>query len=289
MTGSNQGAKHPGADPYSKLSKAQERRRNTGPLIVGATALIVVIIALVVFLATRGGDDSTASSGSSATQVTTAPNLPTGASAAKHATQETASVTVQGQPLPDYPSDATGPFTTAADDPAVGKLAPTLVGQTFDGSKLTIDPADGAPKLILFVAHWCPHCQREVPEVQQWLADGNLPKGVEIYTVSTAYNREPAAKSPSEWLSSVGWQPPVLLDDKSMSAASAYGLPGFPYFVLTDGKGQVVARGSGEIAIDDVGDALEDLARTGATGSATSTTPATGATPTAATPTTAAG
>ena len=25
---------------------------------------------------------------------------------------------------------------------------------------ITIDPADGTPKVIMFVAHWCPHCQK---------------------------------------------------------------------------------------------------------------------------------
>lgn len=262
MTGSKQGAKHQGADPYSKLSQAQTRRRNTGPLIIGATVLVVAVIALVVFLATRGSDDSKAAGG-------------TGAAAAKSATQETASVTVQGEDLPAYPQGVTAPFTTAQDDPAVGKVAPTLVGESFDGSRITIDPADGTPKVILFVAHWCPHCQREVPLIKQWIADGNLPKGVQVYTVATATSDQRPNYPPSQWLSSVGWQPKVLLDDTSSTAAQAYGLPGFPYFVMTNGTGQVVTRGSGEIPIDTFGAQVDALAKDAGT-SGTTTTAATG-------------
>ncbi len=271
MTGSNQGAKHPGADPYSKLSKAQSRRRNTGPLIIGATALVVVVIAVVVFLVTRGDDTTTSASGS-APKVTTVAGVPSGATAAKSAKQETATVEVEGESLPDYPSDVTQPFTDAQDDPAVGKVPPTLTGQTFDGSGITIRPGDGHPMVVMFVAHWCPHCQREVPLVQKWIEDGNLPKDVEVYAVATGTSEDRPNYPPSKWLASVGWQPPVLLDDAQSTAAQAYGLQSYPYFVMTDGSGKVVTRGTGEVTMDQFGQAVDALSSSAGGAASTTTT-----------------
>ena len=52
---------------------------------------------------------------------------------------------------------------------------------------------------------------------------------------------------PSAWLAREGFTIPTLADDAKSSAASAYGLTSFPYFVAMDAKGNVVARVSGEL------------------------------------------
>ena len=41
-----------------------------------------------------------------------------------------------------------------------------------------------------------------------------------------------------------------MADSASGTAANAYGLPGFPYFVALDSSGKVVGRASGEITTD---------------------------------------
>jgi cytochrome c biogenesis protein CcmG/thiol:disulfide interchange protein DsbE len=257
MTGSKSPTeKHKGPDPYSKLTHTQERNRKTGPIIIGATVAAVLVIGLIAFLATRGGGDDKVTTGS-------------GAAAAANATQQTANVTVSGEDLPAYPSDATTPLVDPAKDPAVGSVIPKLVGQSFDGSPVTVDPTDGTPKVVMFVAHWCPHCQAEVPLIQQAIADGKLPKDVKIYTVSTAVSDQKPNYPPSNWLNKVGWQPQVLLDDAGGTAAQAYALPGFPYFVMANGQGKVVQRGSGEIPIADFEKAVDSLAATAGSGSTT--------------------
>ena len=171
-------------------------------------------------------------------------------------------VTVTGEPLPEMPQvTGSSPFTTADDDPAIGKPAPKLQGESFDGSNITIDPGDGTPRVIVFVAHWCPHCQKEVPLIQEWIDDGNLPEGVEIVFVSTAVNEPRGNYPPSAWIVEEGVTPRVLLDDDQSAAAADYGLTSFPYFVMTNGEGEVVARGSGEIPMDQFGAAVDALAK----------------------------
>ncbi|MFZ4517398.1 MAG: TlpA family protein disulfide reductase [Microthrixaceae bacterium] len=255
---SDQKAKPPksrGASPYG-YSSTDTGGKNNVPLIIGAVVLVVVVLGIVAVLLTRGGGSDSASGDS-------------GAAAAKNSTQETATVTVEGEDLPAYPSDTTTLLADPAKDPAVGQVIPTLKGQTFDGSDITIGP-DGKPQLILFVAHWCPHCQKEVPLIQQYIAEGKLPKNVEVRTVSTGVSQDKPNYPPSRWLAREGWQPQVLLDDPSQTAATAFGLPGFPYFVMVDADGKVVQRGSGEVPIEQLDAALQALA--GGTSSGTPTT-----------------
>jgi thiol-disulfide isomerase/thioredoxin len=135
----------------------------------------------------------------------------------------------------------------AATDPAVGKAAPGLRGASFDGSPVAVSD-DGKAKLVVFVAHWCPHCQREVPVLVKWLQDGRLPPSVSLYVVSTAVDRARPNWPPSTWLREAGLTAPVLADDAQGSAASAYGLSAFPFFTATDADGQVMARDSGELS-----------------------------------------
>src|SRR5437764_5374958 len=156
--------------------------------------------------------------------------------------EQTRPVTVTRTPLVKLP--------TSCDDSAGGKEIPEVKGQSFDGSPVDIRN-DGRPKLILFVAHWCPHCQREVPLLASYLKSHPLPQGVDLYTVATATSSKSPNYPPSAWLAKVGWKAPTMADSDDTKAANAFGLPAFPYFVAVDGSGKVVARTTGEINTDE--------------------------------------
>jgi thiol-disulfide isomerase/thioredoxin len=166
-------------------------------------------------------------------------------------------VAVTGEPLPQYPADA-GLVADAATDPATGKTPPTLKGETFDAKPITIAPG-GKAKVVVFLAHWCPHCQAEVPLIQKWIEDGNLPSDVEIYAVATATTESRPNYPASAWIASENFTPQVLLDDEQGTAASAYGLTGFPYIVMMDKDGKVAHRASGEVPIDQFGELVTSL------------------------------
>jgi len=157
-------------------------------------------------------------------------------------TQQIRPVAIDGAPL--------APFDPAASpDPAVGTAAPRLEGTSFDGSPVTI-AGDGRPKLVVFVAHWCPHCQAEVPVINQWLENRGQPEGVDLYGVSTGASQDLPNWPPSEWLADEGWKIPTLADDADSTAGSAYGVSSYPFFVTIDADGNVVSRGSGELTPD---------------------------------------
>lgn len=191
--------------------------RRPFPLVPVVVAIVVVVLGIVaIVVSTGGGDDAEG----------------------------------QNQPV-EVSGAALAPFAGGASDPAVGAEAPELRGASFDGSTVEIT-ADGTPKLLVFVAHWCPHCNEEVPVIVDWLGGETSKDGVDVYAVSTDVNEAAPNFPPSEWLAEEDWPAPVLADDEDSSAGAAYGLRGFPYFVLLDGEHRVVTRGTGELSPDEL-------------------------------------
>ena len=189
------------------------------PWIWFALGAVVVVAGIIAIIASRDTDGTSTPAG----------------------VEQTRPVDVTGSALPVLPDAAT--------DPAVGQPIPELHGHTFDDTPISIT-RDGRAKLVLFVAHWCPHCQREVPLLVDYLESHSLPDNVDLVTVATGTTPDRPNYPPSAWLERERWPAPVLVDDADGTAAQAFGLPGYPYFVAVDASGTVVARTSGEITTD---------------------------------------
>jgi thiol-disulfide isomerase/thioredoxin len=149
------------------------------------------------------------------------------------------SVEVQGASLP---------VLTGGTDTAVGLAAPELIGQSFDGSPIEI-VGDGRPKVVMTVAHWCPHCQNEVPVIEEWIDENGLPADVDLYSIATGTSAIRDNYPPDKWLEREGWTVPVLVDSEDNEAAAALGQSGTPFWVAIDAEGNVVQRASGEIGV----------------------------------------
>ena len=209
--------------PKSKSAVARARKKQPPWLWIGVAGLVLVL-AVAAIVSSGGGDKKESAEG----------------------IEETRPVSVTGAALPKFEPGG-------ADDAAVGKTIPDVKGQSFDGSPVEIRN-DGRAKLIVFVAHWCPHCQKEIPLLAKWLKSNALPSGVDLYTVSTSVTSGRPNHPPSTWLKKEGWKAPTLADSEDQEAADAFGLSAFPYFVAVDGSGKVVARTSGEISTGDFAD-----------------------------------
>jgi thiol-disulfide isomerase/thioredoxin len=121
-----------------------------------------------------------------------------------------------------------------------------LRGATFDGSPVEITPGGGNDQLIVFLAHWCPHCNAELPIIEEWRAAGMIPEGLDIVAVSTAVSADRPNYPPSKWLVDKGWTWPALADSADMTAAGAYGVTGYPFMVIVGADGNVKGRTSGQ-------------------------------------------
>ncbi len=154
-----------------------------------------------------------------------------------------ADVSIEGASLPTY--EGTQP------DPALQTVAPAFAATSFDGIEMSVQPGDGTAKVIGFFTHWCPHCQRELPRIADWLNNNPLPAGVEVIAVSTSVDAGRGNYPPSEWFETEQWPAAVARDSQTNEIASAYGLRGFPYTVAVNADGNVVARVSGELSDQD--------------------------------------
>lgn len=102
--------------------KPPARRALNPAWLIGGVVVVGALIAFLVASMSTGGDESA------------------------DGIQETAAVTITGDPLPRFPDGA-------AADPAVGLQMPEVEGESFDGTPVTI-ANDGRAKVLIFLAHW---------------------------------------------------------------------------------------------------------------------------------------
>jgi thiol-disulfide isomerase/thioredoxin len=221
---------------------------NTTWIWLGIVAVVVVVGVLAIVIGRSASSGSADGGGSS----------PSGGTVVPNGDLEYGAVEVEGTALPA--------MSQSGADAAVGETIPTIKGITFDESSVEIS-ADGKPKVILALAHWCPHCQREVPLLQEWLDENGMPADVDLVAVATG-NDSTAVNFPAgDWLREEGWSVRTLLDDKESKAGAALGVSGYPGFTVVGADGTVVYRTSGEITMDQW-EALLESARTGVAPSA---------------------
>ena len=148
-----------------------ESKSGSNPLLKAMVIGVIVLVAVAVgvaFLANRDAEQRERS------------NVP-----------QVSDVNIEGAALPH--------FTGEEPDPAMEMQAPAFAATSFDGTAVSVLPGDGTAKVIGFFAHWCPHCQRELPRIAGWMADNQLPAGVEVIAVSTAVEAGRPNYPPSAW------------------------------------------------------------------------------------------
>jgi len=205
-------------------SKKNLTSGNRNAWIVGGVIAAVIAIAAIVAISASSKKDS----------------------AAVGSVQEFSEVTVTGDVLPAFDS-------AVKPDPAAGMLAPVLSGKSFTGNVVTTE-STGTPTLLVFLAHWCPHCQREVPLLVEWEKSGRMPTSIDIVAVATGTDSANPNYPPSEWLARENFPAtwPVMADSADKVGGDAFGLAGYPYFVLVGGDGKVLVRMSGEVTMEEL-------------------------------------
>ena len=204
--------------------------KNRTFVIVAGVVVLILAAALIAVLVT-GGDDSSDSSG------------------AADPVEQTRPVEATGDPLVPF-EDA---YIDPSADPAVGTASPVVTGEDFDGTPMTIGGPSDNPTMLVFLAHWCPHCNREVPELIALNDAGGVPDDLNVVGISTAVASDRPNYPPSEWIVDKGWPWPTMADDDGSDAFLEFGGSGFPYLVILDSDGTVLARQSGESTADALG------------------------------------
>ena len=206
--------------------------------------LIALCAVVVLLLAGCGGGDDDSSVGTSSGDTADVESAPSSTADEGDGTD----VTPGGGP-----TTVTGPVLApfqAGDDPTIGSEAPVAVGSDLlTGESITVAPAD-RPLAIAFFAHWCPHCQREVTELTEWLATNELPSGVDLVAISTIEDSSRDNHPPEDWLRREGWTHPIIPDTPDFGVAEAFGLSSVPYWVFVNADGTVALRIAGNLGPD---------------------------------------
>lgn len=216
---------------------------NTKTIVLGALGVLVALLLAAVALAQGGDDDSNGGSEAETVQYQ--------------------SVATTGSPLPPVPESGV--------DPAVAQVAPELRGKSFTGQAVDVT-ADGKAKAVMFFAHWCPHCQRELPEVSRYVQENRSRADVELVSVATGTSPQRPNFPPSQWFSEENYPLPVMADSRDATAGNAFGLSGYPFMVFLDGQNRVVSRVSGEIGAAELANRVQQAVDATAGAPAGSTT-----------------
>ena len=199
--------------------------------------LAAIAIAAMLALAACGGSEADDSTTDAATE--------SEGSAESESAPPAAPAVLETSPSLDVVGDVLVPLDDPNNDPAVGVVAPIITGQSFDGTDITIGGETDGPTMLVFLAHWCPHCNDEIPELVELRDAGTLPENLNIIGISTAVVDDRENYPPSEWIVDSDWTWPVLADTEDAEAFQAYGGTGFPYTVMLFPDGSVNARKSG--------------------------------------------
>jgi cytochrome c biogenesis protein CcmG, thiol:disulfide interchange protein DsbE len=216
MSSTNQSKREQREERRARQEEARRKakRRDRLQLVLGGAVLLAAVFGIVLAISGSGGGGDGGRT-------------------------ETGEVTVAGDALPPIPQD---PGT----DPAVGQPAPPVTGQNFDGEEVEL-LADGQARIVTFLAHWCPVCNREVPVIVDTFDPATMPDGVEFVAVSTGVSPGQPNYPPSQWLEARNWEFGVLADSETNEIASAYGVTAYPAFVVVGADGNVIVRSTGEL------------------------------------------
>lgn len=213
-------------------------KNRTAIIVTGAIVLVVALAGLAVLLA--GGDDE--SSGGVLAPDETAEVTGGGD------VEENRPVTLtDGAPLPALARDG-------SPDAGIGMATPVIEGATFGGEAMSVGGATDGPTLYVYLAHWCPHCNDEIPELIELRNRDGIPEGMNVVAVSTGVDPSGPNYPPSQWLVDRNWPTdwPVMADSADSEAFAFNGGGGFPYLMVVDDDGTLLDRASGAKSAEDL-------------------------------------
>jgi cytochrome c biogenesis protein CcmG, thiol:disulfide interchange protein DsbE len=147
-------------------------------------------------------------------------------------------VTVAGEPVPPIGEDGSDPFAGQVSAPVL------TVQDLADGERVLGAP--GQAQVLVFLAHWCPVCDQELPVLRRVIDRGDVPADVELVLVTTALDPSRPNWSPDRWLADAGLGGVLTVrDDTAGRAFTTYGLRAYPAWAAIDADGVVVARRQG--------------------------------------------
>lgn len=223
-----------GGAPAGVAPQGGSRRSSTRyvfPVVIGVVVLAGIAVALV-FLLGRGDREQAA-----ATSVTSTSSPQRGSLGSEEDNPASSGANA-------HVEDLTVSGTATANAPAPPLAGPDVV----TNEPLSLASVKGKPTLLVFWAHWCPHCQKMMPVFQQFADDHS--DAFNVLTVATAIGAQPSQpqfSSPKRLMTTQDITLPTMRDGDG-AAATAYDVTGFPAMYLVDANGVLVGSAQGEMS-----------------------------------------
>lgn len=165
-------------------------------------------------------------------------------------------VTVDGDPIPvPYPEDTTTP------DPAVGLPAPVITALDYEDAPVTIGGSDRA-QVVVFLAHWCPVCNQELPTLRSIVDADGVPDEVDLVLVTTGLDPGRPNWPPRAWLEDAGLGGVTTVrDDADDAMMRAFGLRAYPAWAVVGADGTLLARRQGLLPAVGIAQLLDTAAQ----------------------------
>lgn len=160
---------------------------------------------------------------------------------------------------PSAPPGFLPPFEQGQPDGALGVVLGDVAGiEYYTDTEMTVDPTDGTARAWLIWAHWCPHCQRELPPLSDWYVENaDLYPNVELLSITSSI--DPTRGNPLEpYLDDLQLPFPTIMDP-DLDLAEQFGLSAYPFWVFTAGDGTTLLRVAGYLEVEQVAEIFGQL------------------------------
>jgi|SRR3990172_397969 len=131
---------------------------------------------------------------------------------------------------------------------AIGEVVPGFSAPGLDGGSVVWSDYTDAPTVLSVWAPWCPHCQVELPILDDVMRE--FP-AVGFVTVVTAIGDQPGP-APEDYMRENDLAFPVAVDDDAGTIANALGIQGFPTLFFVSSDGTVAQVASGEVDAEEL-------------------------------------
>lgn len=151
--------------------------------------------------------------------------------------------------IPEYQSKK--PQLITESGARVGKTSPSFTLDRLEGGNVTVG-LPGKITVINFWATWCPPCQEEMPDLDQF-AKKNQQK-INFYAVNLQESNEKV----SEFMNKHKYNMPVLLD-KDGFVAKQFQIAAIPTTIIVDKSGLIKHRQSGAMTLNELEGIINSL------------------------------
>jgi len=163
-------------------------------------------------------------------------------------------VTVAGEDLIPLPQEGADPLT------GQGVVSPIATALDLDGNEVVIG-APGQAQVLVFLAHWCPVCQQEVPVLVELIRAGGVPDDVELVAVLTGLDPSRPNWPPDVWLDREGFVGTIARDAQGDRLMRAFGLRAYPAWAVIDSEGRIVTRRTGLLPLVGIAQLFDEASR----------------------------